>query len=108
VKIQEPKREGPLKGYIVVFTGGMNAMSRDDAKKQVEELGGRTADSVSKTVNLVVAGEAAGSKLDKAQKLGIKVIGEDEFLKLVQLAREAPAQVPPPASVETSAKKKSM
>jgi DNA ligase (NAD+) len=79
----------------MVFTGGLASMSRDDAKKQVEEMGARTADSVSKTVNLVVAGESAGSKLDKATKLGIKVIGEDEFLKLLKAAREAPATVPP-------------
>jgi DNA ligase (NAD+) len=97
VEIRVEKRGGPLRGYVVVFTGGLSSMSRDEAKKQVEELGGKTADTVSKSVNLVVAGDSAGSKLDKARKLDIRVIGEDEFLSLARLAREEPSRVPPPA-----------
>lgn len=78
---------GPMSGQVVVFTGGLSSMTRDEAKELVEALGGKISDSVSRNTTLVVAGEAAGSKLDKARKLGIKVIGESEFLKLVEEAK---------------------
>ncbi len=70
-------------GQVVVFTGGLEAVTRDDAKKIVLENGGKTADSVSKGVTLVVAGPGAGSKLEKAKKLGVKTMDEREFLKMV-------------------------
>ena len=59
-------------------------MSRDEARKKAEDLGARTAPSVSKKVNYIVAGEEAGSKLDKAKALGIKIIDEAEFLALTR------------------------
>jgi DNA ligase (NAD+) len=70
-----------LSGEVVVFTGGLEAMTRDEAKALVLENGGKTADGVSKAVTLVVAGPGAGSKLDKARKLGINVLDERAFLK---------------------------
>jgi DNA ligase (NAD+) len=78
----EKKGEG-LAGQVVVFTGGLEALTRDDAKRLVREHGGKTADTVSKTATLVVAGPAAGSKLDKAIKLGIRILDEGAFLKLI-------------------------
>jgi DNA ligase (NAD+) len=106
VSVREVSRGGPLSGYVVVFTGGMTSMTREAAKKTVEELGGRTADGVSSGVTLVVAGEAAGSKLDKARRLGITVVGEDEFLNLVRAAREEPSRVPPPSLGAPESRKK--
>jgi DNA ligase (NAD+) len=77
------KKSDRLAGQVVVFTGGIEVMTRDEAKRRVLENGGKTAESVSKTVTLVVAGPGAGSKLDRARKLGITVIDEAAFLKMV-------------------------
>ena len=74
---------GALQGQVVVLTGGLLAMSRSDAQKKIEEAGGIAASSVTGKTTLVVAGESAGSKLEKAKKAGIKIIGEEEFLKLI-------------------------
>lgn len=74
----------PLKGKTIVFTGEMESMSRDAAKEKVRELGGDPAESVSKQTDLVVAGPGAGSKLARAKKLGIKIVDEKEFLKMVK------------------------
>lgn len=76
--------ERPLDGMLFVFTGTLKSMSRDEAKKIVESLGAKTLNSVGKKVNIVVAGEEAGSKLDKARQMGIKIIGEDEFLEMIK------------------------
>jgi DNA ligase (NAD+) len=73
---------GPFAGQVVVFTGGLSTMSRDEARARVERLGGTTASGISRDVTLVVAGEKAGSKLAKARALGIRVIDEEEFQKL--------------------------
>ncbi len=59
-------------------------MSRDEAKAKIKELGGDVVGSVSKNTDYVVAGEEAGSKLDKAQELGVMVLNEQEFLKMVR------------------------
>lgn len=75
---------GPLAGRVFVFTGGLGSLSREAAKEAVERLGGRTAGSVGKKVTDVVAGEAAGSKLDKARSLGLRILSEREFLDLVE------------------------
>jgi DNA ligase (NAD+) len=75
---------GPFAGKTVVLTGGLASMSRDDAKAAIERRGGKVAGSVSKKTDLVVAGEEAGSKLEKARSLGVKVIGEKEFLSLLE------------------------
>ena len=71
-------------GKIFVLTGTMPNLSRDEAKQQILNLGGKVASSVSKNTNYVVAGENAGSKFDDAQKLNIKIIDEKEFLELVK------------------------
>lgn len=79
------KSEGAFSGRKVVLTGSLSGYTRGEAKKLIEERGGEVADGVSKSVNLVVVGEAAGSKLDKARKLGIEVIDESEFEKMLAL-----------------------
>lgn len=78
------RREGGvLAGKTVVLTGTLARMTRDEAKEAVLAAGGTAASSVSKKTNLVVAGEDAGSKLAKAKSLGIEVIDEEEFLRLL-------------------------
>jgi len=84
VTITRPKpKSRTLEGQVVVFTGGLDRMSRDDAKRLVVEHGGRTADGVSKSATLVVAGPGAGVKLDKAKKLGLKTVTEGEFFGMI-------------------------
>ena len=75
--------DSPFAGKTVVLTGSLSQMSRDDAKARLVELGAKVAGSVSKKTDLVIAGEAAGSKLAKAQELGIEVIDETEMLRLL-------------------------
>lgn len=74
------KAEGPLTGMTVVITGTLPTLSRDAAKALVEQLGGKTSDSVSKKTHALVAGEAAGTKLTKAQSLGVPVYAEGWLL----------------------------
>lgn len=70
-------------GKIFVLTGALSAFSRDEAKRLIEERGGKVSGSVSKKTDFVLAGEEAGSKLDKAKELGVKVIDESEFRKML-------------------------
>ncbi|HVN95599.1 MAG TPA: NAD-dependent DNA ligase LigA [Syntrophorhabdaceae bacterium] len=88
--VLEYKEKGSTKlaGLTFVFTGSLKSMSRDQARGAVEVLGAQTASSVSRNVDYVVAGEEAGSKLDKARALGIKVIDEDRFLLIVGRTHE--------------------
>ncbi|MGI5900087.1 MAG: NAD-dependent DNA ligase LigA [Christensenellales bacterium] len=73
---------GSFTGLTVVITGALESMGRKEAEALVESLGGKASGSVSKKTSLLVAGEAAGSKLDKALALGVRVIGEEEFLRM--------------------------
>lgn len=77
-------KKGIFSGKRVVLTGALTSMKRGKAKEEIEARGGSVADSVSKSVNLVVAGEDAGSKLDKAKKAGIEIIDEAAFLKMLE------------------------
>ena len=79
--------DSPFAGKTIVLTGSLSQLSRDDAKAQLVALGAKVAGSVSKKTDLVIAGEAAGSKLAKAQELGIAVIDEDEMLRLLGESR---------------------
>ena len=77
---------GAFAGMTVVVTGTLSGMGRTEAEEAIRAAGGKAAGSVSKKTSLVVAGENAGSKLTKAQALGVPVIGEAEFLR--RLGRE--------------------
>jgi DNA ligase (NAD+) len=72
----------PFKQKTVVFTGGLERWSREMAKRRVEELGGKVSSNVSKKTDYVVAGSEAGSKLAEAQRLGLRVLTEEEFEEL--------------------------
>jgi DNA ligase (NAD+) len=77
------KAEGKLAGKQFVLTGTLPTYSRDEAKRMIEEAGGRVVGSVSKKTDYVVVGSDAGSKLDKARALGVRTIDEVELLKLL-------------------------
>jgi DNA ligase (NAD+) len=72
--------KGPFAGKTVVLTGTLATMSRDEAKEKLESVGAKVAGSVSKNTHFVIAGTEAGSKLDKAQALGVPVLSEAEFI----------------------------
>ncbi len=76
-----PKAKGALSGMTVVVTGTLEKLSRDEAEEAVRKAGGTASKSVSKNTTYVLAGENAGSKLEKAQELGIVILSEEEFLK---------------------------
>jgi DNA ligase (NAD+) len=73
-----------ISGKTFVLTGTLKSMSRDEAKAKIKALGGDVSGSVSKNTDYVLAGEEAGSKLDKAQEIGVRILSEEEFLKMVQ------------------------
>jgi len=78
------KGDQPLKGKIFVITGTMQSMTRDEAKAKIQALGGKVTGSVSKKTNYVVVGADPGSKYDKAQQLGIDILEEKDFGKLLE------------------------
>ncbi len=85
VQIMEERiKKGPLKGEVFVFTGSLDAMSRDKAREKVRNLGAEAADDVTEEVTIVVVGHEPGSKYDRAKKLGKKIVSEKEFLKMVK------------------------
>jgi len=85
VTVIEPKvkGKGKLAGKTFLFTGALKTFGRDEARDLVESMGGMTASSVSKKVDFLVIGEDPGSKFDKAKELGIKILTEEEFKKMI-------------------------
>ena len=81
--VEKPKTDSKIAGKTVVFTGSLEKMTREEAKAQAERLGAHASGSVSKKTDFVVAGPGAGSKLAEAKKLGVQVLSEDEWLKLI-------------------------
>src|SRR5579871_4188220 len=82
--VAAPKTKGsPVAGKTVVFTGSLEKMTRQEAKARAEAMGARVSGSVSAKTNLVIAGPGAGSKLEEAKRLGVDVIDEDAWLKLI-------------------------
>ncbi|RCK75233.1 MAG: DNA ligase [Ignavibacteriae bacterium] len=75
----------PLSGKTFVLTGALESMTREEAKENIERLGGKVASSVSKNVDYLIVGEEPGSKLDKAKKLGIPLLNEAEFIKMIKV-----------------------
>ena len=80
---KQERSSGPLAGKVFVFTGALQQFTREDAEGRVRALGGTASSSVSKSTAFVVAGEKAGSKLARAQQLGITVVSEGQFLELL-------------------------
>jgi DNA ligase (NAD+) len=78
------KGEGPLSGKVFVVTGTLPTLKRDEAKKLIQQAGGKVTDSVSNQTDYLLAGEKAGSKLAKAEKLGIAVIDEEGLRSLIE------------------------
>ncbi|MCX6375296.1 MAG: helix-hairpin-helix domain-containing protein, partial [Armatimonadetes bacterium] len=83
-KAETREVSGAFEGKTFVFTGTLKSFTREQAEEKVHQLGGRAASSVSKNTDFVVAGEEAGSKLQKARDLGVIVLSEDEFARMVE------------------------
>ena len=83
IKMKYEEEKGILSGLTFVFTGELKDFTREEAKELVEKMGGKVATSVSKNVNYVVVGNNPGSKYEKAKELGLKIINEEEFKKLI-------------------------
>jgi DNA ligase (NAD+) len=83
LEVEVPSGDLPLAGETVVFTGTLQSMSRDEAKRQAAALGAKVTTSVSSETTLLVAGKEAGSKLAKANKLGVSILSENEWLEKI-------------------------
>jgi DNA ligase (NAD+) len=83
VSLDESARDKRFAGKIFVLTGGLDGFTRQEAKQRIERLGGRVTSSVSKKTDYVVAGTDPGSKIDEAKKLGVEILNEEEFKKLL-------------------------
>ncbi|MFY9457572.1 MAG: NAD-dependent DNA ligase LigA, partial [Candidatus Spechtbacterales bacterium] len=84
VRVEKPKHIGAkLKGKTFVFTGTFEKLTRQEAERKVRMLGGDPSDSVSSQTDYAVVGESPGSKYDKARELGVKILSEEEFLKMI-------------------------
>jgi len=81
--IKSTQKSNKLQGLTFVFTGALKSLSREEAKQKVIELGGEVSESVSSKTDYLVKGEEPGSKYEKALKLGVKIISEKEFLKMI-------------------------
>ena len=81
---KEEKLDDRFAGMTFVLTGALSLFTREEATERIERCGGKAAGSVSKKTTYVVAGENAGSKLKKANELGIPVLSEEEFLKMLE------------------------
>ena len=79
-------KQSPIAGKTIVVTGSLQHFKRDEIKALIDRLGARAATSVSSKTDFVVAGEKAGSKLTKAQSLGVAVISEEEFRQMIEPA----------------------
>ncbi|MDI6766289.1 MAG: NAD-dependent DNA ligase LigA [Bacteroidota bacterium] len=86
IRLSEEKKKsnGILAGKTFLLTGTLTNMSRDQAKEVIEELGGKVAPNISKKVNILIVGEDAGSKLDKAKKLKIEIWNEEKFFEVIE------------------------
>ncbi len=80
----ERRGSTPLEGQTFVLTGTLSALTREEASEAIETLGGKVASAVSSKTTYLVVGKEPGSKLEKARKLGVKTLEENEFLKLVK------------------------
>ncbi len=85
IENMEESQSQILQGLSIVFTGTLESISREEAKQIAENNGARVSSAVSSKTSLVVAGENAGQKLEKAKELGIKIVSESEFLKMIQI-----------------------
>ena len=81
---KEEKKDDRFSGMSFVLTGTLSRFTRDEASAIIESFGGKTSSSVSKKTSCVLAGENAGSKLAKAESLGIKIISEEEFEEMIK------------------------
>ncbi|HEX2984504.1 MAG TPA: BRCT domain-containing protein, partial [Ignavibacteriales bacterium] len=77
-------KSSPVMGKTFVLTGTLSSFTREEASEKIAELGGKTAASVSKKTDYVLAGESAGSKLKKAEELGVRILTEEDFIKLLK------------------------